>query len=293
MSQQGLCGLTYPFITCESSFRSHFLEGNSSVFRDCWWVKRGCLGWRIHSPPVKAVSGAISELATSQFSLTVYESIGAVWADESIHHLWKQFQGPLLRGQLLNFSWLLMSQKGLFGLMNPFATCESSFGVISEWAASQFFFSVYESTWVVWADESIHHLWKQFQVSFFRGKRLSFSWLFMSQNGLCGQTNPFVTCERSFEGYFWMGTESVFIAVCESTKAVGADEFIGHMRKEFRGQLLSRQRLRFPRLFMIHQGLFGLTNPFATFESSFGGYIWMGSESVFLDCLWVNRGCVG
>jgi hypothetical protein len=51
-----------------------------------------------------------------------------------------------------------MSQKGLFGLMNPFATCESSFGVISEWAASQFFLSVYESTWVVWADESIHHL---------------------------------------------------------------------------------------------------------------------------------------
>jgi hypothetical protein len=24
-----------------------------------------------------------------------------------------------------------------------------------------------------------------------------------------------------------------------------------------------------------------------------GGYIWVGSDSVFLDCLWVNRGCVG
>jgi hypothetical protein len=36
---------------------------------------------------VKAVSGAISEWAANQFSLTVYESTGAVWADESIHHL--------------------------------------------------------------------------------------------------------------------------------------------------------------------------------------------------------------
>jgi len=36
---------------------------------------------------VKAVSGAISECAATQFSLTVYESIMAVWADESIHHL--------------------------------------------------------------------------------------------------------------------------------------------------------------------------------------------------------------
>jgi hypothetical protein len=63
------------------------------------------------------------------------------------------------------------------------------------------------------------------------------------------------------------------LTIYESTKAVGADEFIRHMRKEFQGQLLSGQRLRFPRLFLIHQGLFGLTNPFATCKSSFGGYI--------------------
>jgi hypothetical protein len=46
----------------------------------------------------------------------------------------------------------------LFGLQNPFATCESSFEAISEWAASQFSLTVYESTGAVWADESIHHL---------------------------------------------------------------------------------------------------------------------------------------
>jgi hypothetical protein len=45
---------------------------------------QGCLCCRIHSPPVKAVSGAISERAASQFSLAVYESTGAVGADECI-----------------------------------------------------------------------------------------------------------------------------------------------------------------------------------------------------------------
>jgi hypothetical protein len=58
--------------------------------------------------------------------------------------------------------------------------------------------TIYESTGAVWADESIHHLWKQFQGSFLREKRLSFSGLFMSPKGLCRQTNPFVTWERSF-----------------------------------------------------------------------------------------------
>jgi len=56
---------------------------------------------------------------------------------------------------------------------------------------------------------------------------------------------------------------------------------------------MSGQRLSFPTLYMSHEGLFGLPNPFATYESSFRGYISMGSESVFLDCLEVNRGCVG
>jgi len=36
---------------------------------------------------VKEVSGALSKWAATQFSLTVYESTAAVWADESICHL--------------------------------------------------------------------------------------------------------------------------------------------------------------------------------------------------------------
>jgi len=45
------------------------------------------VGRRIHSSPGKAVSGAIFEWATSQFSFTVYESTGDVGADESIRHM--------------------------------------------------------------------------------------------------------------------------------------------------------------------------------------------------------------
>jgi len=36
---------------------------------------------------MKAVLGAIFELAATQFSLAVYEYTGAVWVDESIGHL--------------------------------------------------------------------------------------------------------------------------------------------------------------------------------------------------------------
>jgi hypothetical protein len=64
----------------------------------------------------------------------------------------------LLSGQRLSFPRLFMNHLGLFGLPNPFATCESSFGGISEWEASQFSLTVYESTGAVGADESVRHM---------------------------------------------------------------------------------------------------------------------------------------
>jgi hypothetical protein len=36
---------------------------------------------------VKGVSGAIFDSATNQFSFTIYESTGAVGADDSIRHM--------------------------------------------------------------------------------------------------------------------------------------------------------------------------------------------------------------
>jgi hypothetical protein len=53
--------------------------------------------------------------APTQFSVTVYESKGAVWADESIRHLGKEFQGLYLNGQRVSFPSLFMSQQGHWG----------------------------------------------------------------------------------------------------------------------------------------------------------------------------------
>jgi len=278
MSQQGLCVLTNPFINCESSFRGPFWQDNDLVFRDCWWVKRGCVGRRIHSSPVKGVSGAFF---------------------------------TRLR---VSFPWLLISQQGLWGLTNPFIKCENSFegyfwvgsnsvfleylwvtrgclgcqihsppvkavsGAISEWAASQFSLTVYESTGAVWEDESIRHLWKEFRGPFFTRQRVSFPWLLISQQGLWGLTNPFVTCENSFEGYFWVGSNSVFLDCLWVPRAVWADESIRHLCKEFRGLLLTGHRVSFLWLFLSQQRLWGLTNPFVTCEKTFKGNFWVGSD---------------
>jgi hypothetical protein len=68
--------------------------------------------------------------------VTVYDSKVAVWADESIRHLCKEFRGLFLNGHGVSFLSLFMSQQGLWGLANPFVTCENSFEGTSEWAAT-------------------------------------------------------------------------------------------------------------------------------------------------------------
>jgi hypothetical protein len=52
---------------------------------------------------LETVSVTISECSPTQFSLTVYEYTGAVWVDESISNLSKQFRGLFLNGQRLSF----------------------------------------------------------------------------------------------------------------------------------------------------------------------------------------------
>jgi len=88
MSRQGQCGLTNPFVTSESSFGGYFLVGSDSVFLDCLCVHGGAV-WADEIPwsPVKAVSGALSEFSSNQFSFTVFEYKGAVLVDGFIRHL--------------------------------------------------------------------------------------------------------------------------------------------------------------------------------------------------------------
>jgi hypothetical protein len=116
------------------------------------------LGCRLHSPPVKAVSRALSEWAANQFSLTVFESTGALVAYEFIRHMWKEFRRLLLLGQRLGFPRLFMSHQGLSGCRIHSPLVKAVSGVIFEWAASQFSLIIYESTGAVSADESIRHL---------------------------------------------------------------------------------------------------------------------------------------
>jgi hypothetical protein len=65
---------------------------SDSIFLDVFFVNRCCalLGFLLSS--LEIISGAISDWAATQFSLTVYESTGAVCADESTGHLWKHFR---------------------------------------------------------------------------------------------------------------------------------------------------------------------------------------------------------
>jgi len=147
------------------------------------------------------------------------------------------------------------------------------------------------STGAVCADESMHQRWKHFRWWFLRGQRLNFPWLFLSQQGLCALMNPWVSSGNSFGGYFWVGSDSVFLD-CLWDNRVWADESIRHLSKQFWGLFLSGQRLSFPWLFPSQQRLCGLTNPCVTSRSSFGDDFWVCSESVFLDSLCVNRGSV-
>jgi len=56
-----------------------------------------------HASSLETDSLPIYEWAATQFSLTVFESTGAVCADESKRHLYMQCQGLFLSGQRLSF----------------------------------------------------------------------------------------------------------------------------------------------------------------------------------------------
>jgi hypothetical protein len=117
--------------------------------------------------------------------------------------------------------------------------------MISESIAIQFSLNICEWTGVVSTEESIHQLWKKFRWWFMSRQRLSFPWLFLSQNGLCAVTNPCVITRNSFGDDFWVDNDLVFLDYLWVNKGCFGDDF------------------------------------------------WVRSDSVFLDYLWVNKGCMG
>jgi len=164
--------------------------------------------------------------------------------------------------------------------------------MISERAPPLFFFIVSESTGVVRSEDSFYHLWKQLRDDFwvvsdsvfldiFWVNRCCARWGFL----LSSLETVYVTISE------WSGTQFALM-FSESTRAVHAEDSFCHLCKQFPWWFLSGQRLSFPWHFLSQLVLCALRIPSVISVNSFRGYLWLGGDSVFLDCLWVNRGCV-
>jgi hypothetical protein len=81
----------------------------------------------------------------------------------------------------------------------------------SESAVAQFSLTVSKSTGAGRAEESTCHLWNLIGWWFHSRHRLSFRWLFLSQQGLRPLPNPRVTFGRFLGDDFWGDSEPVFV----------------------------------------------------------------------------------
>ena len=229
---------------------------------------------------MEAVSLRISKSTTTQFSLIISESIGAVGAVKSMRHHWKQFR------------WWFLSQQGLIAVSNPCVTRGSSFvdyfwshlGFlrcrihassvaavllrISQTAATLFSMIISESRGAVCAIESMRHPCQQFR------------WWFLSPQRLFSLSNPCVTRGSSFVDYFWVGSDSVFVNDFWSHRGSLRCRTVPHPWKQFCWWFLRRQRLSFRWWFLSWQGLFVLSNPCVTLGSSFVDDFWVHSGSL-------------
>jgi len=139
-----------------------------------------------------------------------------------------------------------------------------------------------------------------------------FPWLFMSHQGLFRLTNPLVTCERSFGGYFWLYSEFVFLdCLWDNRGRVGWRIHSSPVKRSFWSYFWLSNESVFVDCLWVNRGCGGwrihsslvkrvlratdlwAAIPFVTCEKSFWSYFWLSNESVFVDCLWVNRGCGG
>jgi len=199
--------------------------------------------------------------------------------------------------------------------------------MISEMVVAQFSLTVSKSPGAGRADESARHLLNLVCWRFPSRHRLSFCCLFLSQQGLRALSNPRVSFGWFLGDDFWVGSELVFVdyfwvkrgcrrwqihssplesvslmisetvvakfpfTVAKSTGAGRADESRRLLWKLFHWRFRSRYRLSFRWPFFSQHGLRALLIPNLTFGRFLGDDFWVGIDSLFVDYLWVNRGC--
>jgi hypothetical protein len=161
----------------------------------------------------------------------------------------------------------------------------------SESEMTWFSLTISNSIGAVCAGESMCHLWKQFRWQFMSRKRLTFSWLFLSQQG-CERWQIHASALEPVSGMIYESAVTQFsLTISKLTGSVCAGESIRHLWKQFGWLFLRRQQLSLHWLFLSQQGLCALMNKCVTYGSSFINHFLVGNDSVFLDCFWVNRGC--
>jgi hypothetical protein len=82
--------------------------------------------------------------------------------------------------------------------------------MISKSMVTQFSLNIFEWTGAVCTSESKRQLYKQFRWWFLSRRRLSFPWIFLSENGLCALTNHSLSSASSFGDDFF-GMDSIFL----------------------------------------------------------------------------------
>jgi hypothetical protein len=192
-------------------FSDDLWVGSDSVFLDSFCVNKGSVRWWIHASALDTFLVTISESPATEFSLTISKSTGAVCAEESMRHLWKQFRGLFVSGQQLSFPWLFVSQQVLCGLTNPFVTCESTFEGYFYVGQRLSFPGLFLCQRVLCADESMRQLWKHFKWWFLSRQRLDFPRLFLCEQGQCELMNPRISSGYIFGDDFWESSDWVLL----------------------------------------------------------------------------------
>jgi len=246
---------------------------------DDFWVPRGCLDYRNHASLVAAVRWLFLSpyemfwlsnpcVTRDSSSLMISESLGAVWAVESMRHPWQQFVDDLcvptgcldcrIHGSpVTTVRWWFLSPYEMFGLSSPGVTLDSNSLMISKFLGAIWAVESMGHPWQQFVDdfwvpravcvfENMRHPWQQFVAHFwvprgclscriYTSPLTAVRWWFMCTYGLFRLSNP------------WITRDSSSLMISESFGDVGVVESMGHPCDEFvddfwvhRGWLVSR-----------------------------------------------------